>query len=125
MTLDDNALLFAKNTVEEQERELDKLAAAWMVGRQVQTAGRNVEPDQGWDRVLLAVDRIAKGRESFSFVAVERYRQYLRGLHQCLEGVARGRFNAHRNDRAGGQLAVVPARDDEMAQRLLFDLRQL
>lgn len=125
LALGDRGLFAARVLCLDRETHLEELAGAWMLGEDGVLAARDVTADQGWDRILSAVAAQSRGAEPFRFVAVERYRQYLRALLQCLDSIARGRLEERGDDSSVGRLATLGARVESSPQRLLLDLDAL
>lgn len=130
VSLSERDLFASKAACLDQEAWLEELVNAWMSGGTVPVGTMAVPRDHAWDAIMTGVIGLTRTDDSIRFVAVERYRQYLRAVLQCVEGVARGRLN--RNDDSslgrlrepaggGGQGGTSPA----PVQALLFDLQQL
>ncbi|MBT6276278.1 MAG: FHA domain-containing protein, partial [Chromatiales bacterium] len=122
LSLDERGLLIARNRCDEHDAGLEHIAAAWMVGSEVSLEDKSLPPDQGWDFIMSAVARAERGQESFRFVAVERYRQYLRAARQVLDGLSRAHAMPSERPADGYGSGSM---QDFAPQRLGFDLADL
>lgn len=127
VALGDRDLFAAKAGYLDHESYLEELVNAWMAGGSPPSAATDAPHDQGWNVIMAAIVSLGRADDGMRFVAIERYRQYLRAALRCLEGIARGRLNQRHDDSSVGRLMDMPGNgaSTAMVQQLLFDLREL
>jgi hypothetical protein len=125
VAMSDRDLFSAKATYLDHESFLEDFISSWMNGGVAVRPSAGACSDHSWDTIMGTVATLPPANDSLRFLAIERYRQYLRAVLKCLEGIAKGRLRKRDEDDSVGRLAAMSATIQAPPQQLLFDLRDL